>query len=338
VGKLRRATLSLTYNNVNITADLQDYLISFSYQDNSDQKADDLQVVLDDKKGLWRTSWYPQKGARLTASLIVYDWDSPNTTRILPLGSFEIDEIAYDGPPDIMTLKGVSVPVRSSLVDETKTRAWEDTTLSAIAGDIATDAQLELMFDSDYDPEYDRIEQSEEADLPFLQGLCDKAALRLKVSSDKIIILDDEKYDAAPSIATITRGTSDIISYSFSSSMRKIYSAARVEYQSTIWEEPITYTFTPPNAPPTKKTLVINERVSSIAEAEKLCKRKLRKANASENTANMTLFGNPMLVAGVNVSLAGFGKFDGKYAIESATHSGPAYETKLELRRTLEGY
>ena len=44
--------------------------------------------------------------------------------------------------------------------------------LSAIAGDIAADAQPELMFDSDYDPEYDRIEQSEEAGiLPFLPGV-----------------------------------------------------------------------------------------------------------------------------------------------------------------------
>jgi hypothetical protein len=338
MGKIRRASLSLVYNNVNITADLKDYLISFSYQDNSDKKADDLQVTLDDKKGLWRSSWYPEKGAKLTSSLIVYDWDSPNTTRILPLGSFEVDEITYDGPPDTMTLKGVSVPVRSSLVDETKTRAWEDTMLSAIAGDIASGAQLELMFDSNYDPEYDRIEQAEEADLPFLQGLCDKAALRLKVSSDKIIIFDDEKYDAAPAVATIARETSGIISYSFSSSTRNIYSAARVEYQPSTAEDPIVYTYNIQNAPSTGKTLIINERVGSIAEAEKLCKKRLRKANASENTASMTLLGNPVLVAGVNISLDGFGAFDGKYAIESATHSGPSYETKLELRRTLEGY
>lgn len=338
MSKIRRASLSLVYNNVDITADLKDYLISFSYQDNSDSKADDLQVTLDDEKGLWRSSWYPEKGAKLTSSLIVYDWDSPNTTHILPLGSFEVDEITYNGPPDTMTLKAVSVPVRSSLVDETKTRAWEDTMLSAIAGDIASGAQLELMFDSDYDPEYDRIEQTEEADLPFLQGLCDKAALRLKVSSDKIIIFDDEKYDAAPAVATIARGTSDIISYSFSSSTRNIYSAARVEYQPSTAEDPIVYTYSIQNAPPTGKTLVINERVNSIAEAEKLCKKRLRKANASENTASMTLFGNPILVAGVNILIDGFGAFDGKYAIESATHSGPLYETKLELRRTLEGY
>lgn len=136
----------------------------------------------------------------------------------------------------------------------------------------------------------------------------------------------------------LARETSGIISYSFSSSTRNIYSAARVEYQPSTAEDPIVYTYNIQNAPSTGKTLIINERVGSIAEAEKLCKKRLRKANTSENTASMTLLGNPVLVAGVNISLDGFGAFDGKYAIESATHAGPSYETKLELRRTLEGY
>lgn len=338
MGSIRRAGLVVTYNGVDITTDLKDYLISFSYEDNYDNKADDLQIVLDDKNGLWRAGWYPEKGARLTGSIVAYDWLGPGTTRVLPLGSFEIDEIGYAGPPDVITLKGVSVPVNSSLVDENKIRAWEDATLSEIAGDMASEAQLELMFESEYDPEYDRIEQSEEADLPFLQDLCDKAGLRLKVSSNRLIIFDDEKYDAAPSVTTITRGKSDVISYSFSSSTRKIYSSARVEYEPSDDEDEIEYTYTPPEAPKTGRTLVINERVTSLAEAERLCRRKLRKANASENRAEIALLGDPTLVAGVNVSLSGFGKFDGKYAIEVATHTGPSYETKLELRRTLEGY
>lgn len=338
MAKIRRASLSLSYNNVDITTDLSDYLVSFSYEDNSDNKADDLQIVLEDKKGLWRGSWYPNKGARLVASIITQDWRFAGTAQTLPLGSFEIDEISYTGPPDVVTLKAVSIPVHSSLVDEDKIRAWEETALSVIAGDIANEAQLELMFDSDYDPEYDRIEQSEEPDLPFLQRLCDQAGLSLKVSSDKIIVFDSTKYEEAPSVAVIAKGESDIISYEFTSATRNIYSAARIEYQPSLQEGPIEYTYTPPNAPETGKTLFINERASSLAEAEKIAKLRLRKKNANENKANITLVGNQLLVAGVNVTLLGFGNFDGKYFIETAVHSGPNYETKLDIRKALGAY
>lgn len=338
MAKIRRASLSLLYDNVDITADLSDYLISFSYEDNSDNKADDLQVVVEDKKGLWRGSWYPSKGARLVGSLITQDWKEVGATQTLPLGSFEIDEISYTGPPDVVTLKAVSIPVHSSLVDEDKIRAWEETALSVIAGDIANEAQLELMFDSDYDPEYDRIEQSEEPDLPFLQRLCDQAGLSLKVSSDKIIIFDSAKYEEMPSVAVIVKGESDIISYEFTSATRNIYSAARIEYQPSLWEDPIEYTYTPPNAPETGKTLFINERASSLAEAEKIAKLRLRKINANENRASIMLVGNQLLVAGVNVTLSGFGNFDGKYFIETAVHSGPNYETRLNMRKALGAY
>ena len=338
MAKIRRASLSLLYDNVDITADLSDYLISFSYEDNSDNKADDLQVVVEDKKGLWRGSWYPSKGARLVGSLITQDWKEVGATQTLPLGSFEIDEISYTGPPDVVTLKAVSIPVHSSLVDEDKIRAWEETALSVVAGDVANEAQLELMFDSDFDPEYDRIEQSEEPDLPFLQRLCDQAGLSLKVSSDKIIIFDSAKYEEMPSVAVIVKGESDIISYEFTSATRNIYSAARIEYQPSLWEDPIEYTYTPPSAPETGKTLFINERASSLAEAEKIAKLRLRKINANENRANITLIGNQLLVAGVNVTLSGFGNFDGKYFIETAVHSGPNYETKLNIRKTLGAY
>lgn len=338
MAKIRRASLSLSYNNVDITTDLSDYLVSFSYEDNSDNKADDLQIVLEDKKGLWRGSWYPNKGARLVASIITQDWEFAGTTQTLPLGSFEIDEINYAGPPDVVTLKAVSIPVHSSLVDEDKIRAWEDVALSAVAGDIANEAQLELMFDSGFDPEYDRIEQSEEPDLPFLQRLCDKAGLSLKVSSDKIIIFDSAKYEEMPSVFVITKGRSDIIAYEFTSATRNIYSAARIEYQPSLWEDPIEYTYTPPNAPETGKTLFINERASSLAEAEKIARLKLRKINANENRASITLLGNQLLVAGVNVTLSGYGNFDGKYFIESAVHSGPNYETKIDIRKAMGAY
>jgi len=44
------------------------------------------------------------------------------------------------------------------------------------------------------------------------------------------------------------------------------------------------------------------------------------------------------LVGGVNVSINGFGKFDGKYFIDKATHELPNYNTTIEIHKCLEGY
>lgn len=327
----------LKYNNLDISNDLQPYLKTFNCTDYSSGKADDLQITLEDRAGLWKGDWYPDKGATLTASIMVQNWDQLDTIAYLPLGTFELDEISGDGPPESVTVKAVSVPVSTSLRGEDKTRAWEKTTLQAIAGDIASGAGLELYWDTDEDTEYDRIEQAEKSDLAFLQTLCEDAGLSLKVTGTQIVIYDDSKYEQMDPVKTIIKGTSDVEGYSFNSKTRDVYSAARVEYQGGKGGG-ITYTYNPPNRPNTGKTLVINQRVTSIAEAERLCKKKLRQKNKEETTFNITVKGDVILVAGLTVMVQGWQKFDGKYFIEQATHGGPKYTTQLGLRKVLEGY
>lgn len=334
----RRSRLLLSYNNRDITSDLAKYLLSFSYADHASGKADDLQITLEDRIGLWRGDWVPEKGATVQAEIQVQNWEQNNTLETFPLGAFEIDEVEGKGPPETVTLKAVSVPVSSSLRGEDKTRAWEKTRLSVIAKDIAGGAEMELLYDTEDDPEYDRIEQTEQPDLAFLVKLCEDAGLSLKVTDGQIVIFDDSKYEQLEPVMTIIRGVSSVISYSSTSSTREIYSAARVEYKGGSKKEEIRYTYTPPNRPVTGKTLVINERVTSIAEAQRLARKRLRQKNKEEVKFSLTMMGNIALVAGVTVMIQGWGAFDGKYFVEEATHGGPGHTVKLELRRVLEGY
>lgn len=334
----RRAKLLLKYNNKDISADLAPFLLDFSYTDYASGKADDLQISLEDRGGLWRSSWMPDKGATIKASILTQNWEREGQIKKLPLGTFEIDEIECSGPPDTVKIKAVSVPVSASLRGEDKTRAWEKIKLSTIAKDIANGAGLKLLYDAEYNPVYDRIEQTEESDLAFLLRLCEDAGLALKVTDKQIVIFDESKYEKQPPITTIIRGKSPVISYSGISETREIYSSARVEYQGSDNKKGIKYTYTPSNRPKTGKTLVINERVTSIAEAEQLAKMRLRQKNKEEVKFNLTMMGDIRLVAGVTVKIKGWGNFDGKYFVETAEHSGPGYTVKLELRRVLEGY
>jgi phage protein D len=335
----RSASMQLTYNNVSITADLQRYLKSFTYTDNMSGQSDDLQIVLDDRDDLWLNSWFPEKGAVITPTIIRKNWTADGEVKTLSLGKFEVDEPAIGGPPSEVTIKALSIPEGSAtLRGEQKSNAWERTTLSKIASTIAGKNGMKFIFDSTHDPSYDRLDQSEQTDLAFLQDQCGDAGLDLKIAEGRIIIFDAVKYEAAAPIATITRGKSEVISYSGRTTLNEIYKACTVKYTDSKTKKTYMATYDAQNAPSTGKVLTVNQRVTSFAEAKALAKRKLRQANSKETIMNVTIPGDTKYIASMTVQLDNFGKFSGKYIINQAIHRGCEYTTTLQLYRVLEGY
>ena len=104
----RRARVQISYNGKDITKDLAPYLKSFEYSDNAEDKSDEVQITLEDRDLLWCGDWFPEKGDTVEATIIVTD-DSVETR--LPCGSFEVDEVESDGPPNTVKIKAVSVPL-----------------------------------------------------------------------------------------------------------------------------------------------------------------------------------------------------------------------------------
>ncbi len=337
--KPRSTRLQLHYENIDISADIQSHLNSWTYTDNLSGQADDLQISLEDLPQLWIGPWAPEKGAKLRAKVIQENRKYDGTKEELNLGLFEIDEFECNGPPSVVTMKAISVPESSSLRGEEKSRAWEKTKLSVIANDIASKSNLKLFYDTAENPEYDRIEQTGESDLVFLSRLCNDAGLALKVSDNQIIIFDEQKYEQQQPFSRIKKGEGFIKNYRGRSPLNGLYRSCRVEYHDANKNQKITYEFTPPNPPKTGRVLVINERVASVKEAERLAKKRLRQENKNGATISLTLMGDIRFMAGLTINLVGFGVFDGIYIITQATHSQQgSYETKLELRKCLEGY
>lgn len=329
----------MLYNNIDISAYLQPFLVGWTYTDNMSGQADDLQITLENTEQLWSGSWMPEKGATLKAKIIQENKKMFGTRDEVDLGLFEIDEVECSHPPSRATIKAISVPESSSLRGEFKNRAWEKTKLSVIAGDIANGAGLKLFYDTEDDPEYDRIEQTEETDLAFLMRLCNDAGLCLKVSGAQIIIFDEQKYESQAPFTRVMIGEGYIKEYRCRTTINGVYKACRVEYHDPNKKQKILYTFTPPNPPKTNRILVVNERVSSIKEAERLAQKRLRQQNKNATTVDLSLLGDVRFLAGLTVRLVGFGVFDGNYVIVQATHSQESgYNTKLKLRKCLEGY
>lgn len=336
----RQAWLQVQYESTDITADLQPHLKGWSYTDNLSGQSDDLQITLEDRQQLWIGDWFPEAGDKLSATIKRKNWNDDGKEDELPLGTFEVDELETKYPPSEITIKALSVFQSTALKGENKNRAWEKTKLSIIANDIAYGAGLQLYFDVQDDPEYDRIEQTEEQDLPFLQKLCKDAGLALKVNDASIIIFDEAKYEQAEPILTIDRTIFPIKKYSGRATINDTYAACRLKYRSPKGRKNYDYTFTPTNPPPTKRVLVLRERFDSLNEAERKAKKALREKNSQAWQFTISVLAELRVFSGMVVTLKNFGKFDGNWIVTQVTHnqSGSGYEVGLQLRRCLEGY
>lgn len=346
----RRISVIIKYNNKDISVDISKYLKIISYTDNLSGEADDLQITLEDKAGLWQSKWMPEKGALLDATLQQKYWQTLSALpQSLRLGLFEIDEITSSGYPSEVQIKAVSVPDNNTLRGTERSRSWEKAKLQVIANDIASAAGMSLFWDTEENPVLDRAEQTEQSDLSFLYAICKDKGLALKISDKKIIVFDEAKYEAEKAKITIVKpgtiykkesgmkylfvGTG----YSLRTKIRDIYAACRVSYQQGSSKSNIEATYTV--AGKKGKTLQVNEQVESVAEALNLAKKRLREKNKDEVTGSLNMLGNFVLLSGVTVNLLGFGAFDDKYLITRASHDiGGGYTTNIDVRRCLNGY
>ncbi|GHV45283.1 hypothetical protein FACS1894204_03990 [Synergistales bacterium] len=329
----RRTEILLTYEGADISRDLARYLVSFSYTDNASDKADDLSLTLEDREGNWRGPWFPSKGALLNATIITHDWEGVNETQSLPCGAFEIDEIECSGPPTQVQIKAVSTLISKSMRQEQKTKGWENVKLSTVAGDMAKNNGLKLFWDSPNDPLFERRDQVEMSDLAFLQKLCSDSGIGIKVADGQLVCYDKEKYEAKAAVASLSFGDKNIKHYQFRSKTRGTYKGARVQYHNAVKDENFEV-YKSVDTEGVGEDLVINQKVDSLADAEALAEKKLQEANKKETIGSISLIGDMRFVGGCNVDVSGWGKFDGKYFIERATHSvskSGGYETSIEL-------
>ncbi|MNW32447.1 phage late control protein GPD [compost metagenome] len=370
----RRAQVVVNYNGKDITKELSGYLLDFTYTDAEPGTLDDLQINLEDKDRKWSGPWSPSAGDRITAYIKTIGWDKPGEIKRLNCGSFEVDSIDFAGPPDTVSIKAVSLPVSTNVRQEKKTKAWESVTLKSIAAEIAKRAGFSLMYEAHGNPKYDRQDQTDVSDLSFLNDLCKQEGIALKVTGKKLVLFDEYVYEQKPPALTIERGVSDIISYGFSFSTQDVaYAGCEVSYQPSAKKKspkkkddkdktkaaattdgstskdskkkkekseqpkPIKVIYRPPGAPKDGPILKVSQSVGSQAEAINAARKSLREKNKEAGKATLSLMGNVGLAAGMTITIKGFGRFDGKYIIVSATHAvgGSGYTTNLEIRKAL---
>jgi len=327
VEKMRRPQIRLIFDNKDITRDVINYLLEFSYDDYAHGKADNVEIKLEDIDGIWKSNWFPQKGLKMIPYI---DYNGIK----VKCGEFEIDEIEASSAADVITIKGISSFVSKSLRMQKNNKNWEHIGLKDIAGQIARKHDFSLFFDGD-DVYFNKISQKNESDLHFLKRICEQTGMHIKVSERKIVVFEAKSYDEKKPLKTFVRGKSDILSFNLRTKSSDIYRGCVVQYFDEEKKKNVEYYYEIKDMH-VGQILKINKRAHSLAEAERLAKCELRNKNQFEVEGSIETEGDISLFGGQNIALSGFGVFDGNYFIEEARHTISAkYTTTLNIRKVL---
>lgn len=333
----RRAVLVLSYNGKDVTTDIAKSLTNFLFTD-ATGKLDDLDISLEDCERKWQGPWSPSEGDKIKAEIRTINWEGPGEIKSLPLGSFVVDTFDSSGPPEVVSIKALSLPLSSGAKLERRSKSWENTTLKTVAQETAKRAGLKLIYEASDNPSYSRLEQALQSDFGFLQDTANREGIAIKVSGGSLILFDEFKYEQKTPIATITRGTDNVEGYSFSwNTANTAYRSCTVTYSDSKTKKTISATYTPPGAPKIGPVLKINERADSKAAALKLARKRLRERNKRVGVGTLFLMGDIRMAAALTINVKGWGRFDGKYIIDTAKHKidSNGYTTELEIRKVL---
>lgn len=322
--RVRTPKIQVLYNSRDITRDIRDSLSGLTYSDAVTGKADEIDIQLQDNLLLWQNEWYPVKGDSLEVS-IGYD------DQLLPCGTFEIDEIALSGPPDQLTISGLSAGISKSLRTR-RSNNYENQTLRNIAQAIASRHGLAIQGEI-ASVQIPKKMQSRETDLRFLHRVASEYGYVFSVRGSTMTFTEVYGLEAVPVVTELNRN--DLINYSFTDKTTQTYKGARVSFDSPDTGALVEGSFEGEDEASSDE-LEIWALAESQQNAERIARAQLHQVNTKKLEGTVTVEGNPLLVSGNNIDLTGLGAMSGIFHIEKSTHRiDPAggYVTTLDVKR-----
>ena len=326
---LREPDFKLFYRNVDISSELDPHLLSCTYTDKLDGEADEIDVTVQDKQGLWRGPWCPEHGD--TVEL----WIGYKGLPFVYCGSFEIDEpnarLGRGG--DTFSFKGVSAPVTKAVRTRNNAR-FEKQKLKQVAEKIGSKHGMEIV-GTPPDIYFDHVAQRRERDLEFLSRLAKDYGAYFAVKGRKLVFLERKELHERDEIFTIHADSDEYITADLKRAAHKTYSKAKASYFEGNEKKNIEVEVEDKNVK-TGDTLRLDERIENEGQARALAKSRLEYENLKKQSGNIVMTGNPLALAGNNFALdSGFGKWMGKYIINSSRHHivrAQGYTTNIEFK------
>ena len=293
-----RTKLHVTFDNVNVSAIIAEYLEDFKYTDNSSKAADSIEIRLRNDTGVWFDEWLPEKGAKIQASIIQENLEAEFDAYVLNCGTFYVDEISFNGAPATVSIKGTAIAADSTIRNNKKSKSWENTNLQTIANEIATQNGISLEYYVEEDIIIERAEQLMQSDMEFLNKLAVQYSLNIKVTDEKIVVYDKSTLENQDAVLVISRLSDYLLSYDFNLTVYDTYDKVEVSYYDTKAKKVVRKTVTKAELDNAGKESSTpkdkNNKNSKSNSGKKQNKRNRGSKNKNNKTVYLDKNGNPI--------------------------------------------
>ena len=333
MSKVQTPDFSLFYEKTNITAEIEPSLLELTYTDYLEGQSDELSVSFEDISGKWIRQWFPTQGDKLKAA-IGYQGES-----LMQIGEFEIDEVEYGYRPSSITLRALSTGI-SKANRTLKPKAYENTTLAQVVAAVANRLKLKVVGKIRHIP-IQRITQYQERDVEFLARLAREYHHSFKIVGNQLVFTDKDELGQSEPVVVLDE--SECISLRLRDRIKDTAKQVEIKGFDTSGKKVVKKSKKATALRPKMQqaqaasgdTLKITTRGESQEQIDARGDAALSEQNEDQSAGDITLIGNPKLVAGSTIWLKNLGVFSGKYLIKQSRHSisrNQGYITNIEVR------
>lgn len=319
---MEKLDLKIVYEGKDITSSVQSCCTGLTYTDVLSGESDELELEFEDTKELWRRHWNPKKGDKLQVR-----FGYPG--KVLDCGSFEVDDIEFSGPPDMVRLKGLATGLKPGFRTQV-TKYHLDRSLGDIAREIAGKYGLTVS-GAPTGITLANVYQDGD-DLHFLRRLAERYGYGFKVAHGSLVFYRIADFEARSAVFELTRDK--VTQYSFRTSGEPVCKSVELKYYDPKRKGLVSGTAN-------NSTAVVGEKVrldvrcSSLSELQAGADAEMDQRKREEDEISVTRVGEPLLIAGVVVTVKGFGVFDREYLVRKSVHAWTrleGYTTEIELQ------
>lgn len=322
----RQVLISVVVDGADISALVNERLVSLEVTDEAGIVSDGFELVLDDRDFAVAI---PLTGATLSIAL-GYVGEA-----MVPMGVYSVDEIESGGRANKMTLRGKSADMSASMKSQRK-QSWHKTTLGKVLSEIAARNKLKEAFADEYKKiAIDHLDQSYESDIALLTRLAEQYGAVGKPSGGYLVFVKrgasvNAKGEPLP-VVSVDLSADGFSSWSCSEQERSYYGSVRA-YWNDKRNPKKDNSVTVGKVEPLK---LIKTPFKDQASAKAAAQAELERGALGRYSLNVSMLGNPLIVAESTINVTGIKpECCGEWVVTSVRHSVPgAYTTSFTACR-----
>ncbi|WP_265045210.1 MULTISPECIES: contractile injection system protein, VgrG/Pvc8 family [unclassified Wolbachia] len=250
-------------------------------------------------------------------------------TGVLPIGVYTVNEVTVQSPPKTLMIKGHATNLMISLKEKVS-REWHQITLGDLVKEIANKHGYGYKVAEEFkDILISHIDQTEESDINLLTRIAMEREAMAKLAGGYILFIPKgaAKSATGKALGTTTIRPEDTINWKVHFTVRDKYNSVVAKWHSYEMGETIKET-----VGSGEPSYIILEIYPNAESALSAANAKLKQLKRNNETLDITMPGNPQILAEAKLNLIGFNQaVDGEWIVNRAEHTlnGSGYLTML---------